>query len=273
MTYRTLMLHLDPNRDNRAVLAVGADLARRFGASVIGLAAIRPAPPLIDGGIYGGAVMVAEATTLDLTQAEADLAACEKEFRAAIKDWTHEIEWRGSIVLEALPTHFADQCRGADLIITGPAPENRLNVGALAVRSGRPILVVPPGATGLTAKNILAAWKDSRESRRAIADALPLLMEADTVVVLEVAGSEGVVAAQKHVDDVVRWLARHGAHALPAALAAANESAALAREIRTRKPDLVVAGAYGHSRMSEWVFGGITRDILLDADCCVLMSH
>ena len=281
MTYRTLMLLLDPNGDNRAVLAVGASLARRFGASVIGLAAVRPPPPMIDGGSYGGALMLAEAAAVDLTQAERDLAACGNQFRAALKDCTQELEWRGSVVPEALAVHVADQGRGADLIITSPTPpasilepEGRVNVGALAIRAGRPILVVPRGTTDLALSNVLAAFKDTREARRAMADALPLLLEAQTAVVLEIARDDEVRDAQRHVDDVARWLARHGVHALPEALAAGtSESGALAREIRERKPDLIVAGAYGHNRMNEWIFGGITRDILLESGCCILMSH
>jgi len=209
------------------------------------------------------------------------MAACEKQFRQALRDCKGEIEWRSTVTIAPLPSWIAEQARAADLIVTGPtaplSPLNggdRVNIGALALRAGRPVLVVPSNVEKLSLGRVLVAWKDTREARRAVVDALPLLLEAESVTVLAVADLDDLKPVQARVEDVARWLARHGVHAIPEAVVAnTQESRVLGEEIAGRAPDLVVAGAYGHSRLNEWVFGGATKDILLSAGCCVLLSH
>jgi nucleotide-binding universal stress UspA family protein len=72
----------------------------------------------------------------------------------------------------------------------------------------------------------------------------------------------------------VAWLERHGVTAQPLAVAAAGEDAdQLARFVQEHQADLMVAGAYGHSRLREWVLGGVTHDLLMNAECCSLVSH
>jgi nucleotide-binding universal stress UspA family protein len=279
--YRTIMLHLDLNSENRAVLAIGGAIARRHGADVIGIAAAQPMPPVADAGYYGGVAVAAEMLQLDQTQAAQALAACEKQFRDAIGAGKGGIEWRAAFTPAPLPAWMARQARAADLIVTGPTrpfslfeTQTRVNIGSLAMAAGRPVLVVPPNAEALSLRHVLVAWKDTREARRALTDALPLLLEAEKVVVLAVSEGEALAAAQAGVEDVARWLSRHGVRAVPEALAAdTDEDIVLAEEIAGRAPDLVVAGAYGHSRLNEWAFGGITRDLLLRSGTCVLLSH
>jgi nucleotide-binding universal stress UspA family protein len=217
----------------------------------------------------------------DREEIEQGMAACQKQFRSALKDVAGEMEWRSEVSVESLPGAIARQARAADLIITAPSlplsvfdNSARVNVGALTLRAGRPVLMMPRNAESFAPRNILAAWKDTREARRAFTDALPLMLEAETAVVLEVADLDDLKPVQWRVEDVARWLARHGVRALPEAVTVnTNENRALAEEIASRAPDLVVAGAYGHNRMNEWVFGGVTRDVLLEAGCPVLMSH
>ena len=121
-------------------------------------------------------------------------------------------EWRSAL---AWPTDFvARNARAADLIITGPQAAaadaaGRINTGDLVLRAGRPVLVVPPGAEFLRLNSVVVAWKDTREARRAVNDALPLLHKAREVIVVELL-DEGAdkVAAKARVDDVARWLVR-----------------------------------------------------------------
>ena len=279
MSYRTVMLHLDLNSENRGVLAIGADIARRHGADVIGISAAQPLPPI--PASRDGSLPAEDVLRLDREQILRDLAVCERQFRQAMQGCKGQVEWRSALTPKSLPAWIAEQARAADLIITGPMKpfsifdaHMRVNVGALALWAGRPVLVVPPNVEILSLRDVLVAWKDTREARRAVADALPLLLEAERVVVLAVADAGDVQPVRSRVEDVARWLSRHGVRAVPEAIAAdTREDIVLAEEVTGRAPDLLVAGAYGHNRLSEWVFGGVTRDILLSAGHCVLLSH
>jgi nucleotide-binding universal stress UspA family protein len=139
---------------------------------------------------------------------------------------------------------------------------------------GRPVLVVPTGAKVIALDCVLVAWKDTRETRRAILDALPLLKKAAHVTLAEIAVEDRLALARKHLEEVVVWLGRHGVKAEGAASLSTGEDAsqlyAIAKE---RGADVIVAGAYGHSRLREWVLGGVTRDLLLRADLCAFVSH
>ena len=141
-----------------------------------------------------------------------------------------------------------------------------------ARRAGRPVLVVPDGAATAKFETVMVAWTDTRECRRAISDALPMLHAADRVVIAEVAID--AIDARAPIDDAAAWLARHGVDADKIVARMKGTSidthAAVADEVEA---DLVVAGAYGHSRIREWAFGGVTRDLLLRDRRCTLLSH
>ena len=195
---------------------------------------------------------------------------------------TKKLEWRSSVIRDSLDDYIAEQARAADIIITGkdigggfPDATRRVNIGRLTVKAGRPILLVPQGITALSLKHVFVAWKDTREARRAALDALPLLEAAGHATVIEVTGVRDQAEAEKQVKDVALWLEQHRLSASPLAileLPAAQESF-LRAELVKRQCDLLVAGAFSHSRAGEWVFGGVTLDILLDPDFCVLLSH
>ena len=139
---------------------------------------------------------------------------------------------------------------------------------------GRPVLLVPKGITSLSLHHVIAGWKDAREARRAVNDALPLLRAAEQSTVLEVCKAGQRVPAQQRVQDVVSWLNRQDVHASPFAVEADGaEIGFLRHELGRRACDLLVAGAYGHNRLNEWVLGGVTQDFLLDPEFCVLLSH
>ncbi len=276
MDYKTLLVHLELNGDNSGLLAIAGDLAQRFGARVIGIAAAQPIQILYEEGWVAGEVL-----NRDREETGKEIAACEAQFRKALEGRAAAVEWRSAITYEPLADYIADQSRCADLIITGKDiggafldNTRRVNVGSLAMQAGRPILIVPKGVTELPMHHVFVAWKDSREARRAVWDALPLLAIAGRATVLEVAPKDECAAAQARVDDTARWLERHGVSATPMTVASGGiEAGQLHAELLDRKCDLLVAGAYGHSRVGEWVFGGVTLDMLLDPDFCVLISH
>lgn len=181
MSYKVLMAHLQTGADNAGLLAVTADLAKRFDASVIGIAACQPVQLLAEEGFVAGEVIAESYAEL-----KKEIAAAEAQFRSALGGRVKHLQWRSAITYLALANYLAEQARAADLIITGKQSDGSLldsnravNVGALVLQAGRPVLVVPEGISSLPMEQVFLGWKDSREARRAAADALPLLAMAN----------------------------------------------------------------------------------------------
>jgi nucleotide-binding universal stress UspA family protein len=121
---------------------------------------------------------------------------------------------------------------------------------------------------------VLVAWKDAREPRRAAMDALPLLRKATHVAVASIAAADALEAAAAHVADVVAWLALHGVTSVPVISRPFGDDAAQLQSIaREQEAGVIVAGAYGHSRLREWALGDVTRHLLLHGQGCALLSH
>jgi nucleotide-binding universal stress UspA family protein len=284
MTYETLMVRLSPGGGDDNLLQVTGDLAERLSAAVIGITACQALPQFLPAvqialGAVTSADELAERFRLD---AEARIRAAEERFRAALQDRTSTLLWRSAITQKPLARYLTQQARAADLVITNPigngssgsdAPRP-VNVGDIVMNVGRPVLLVPAHVDKLDLGTVLIGWKDSRETRRAVWDALPLLKIAEKVIVLEVAAKEEVAKATARVGDVAAWLARHGVNAQPIAEAAAgsdsNRLAAISKEMHV---GLLVAGAYGHARLREWALGGVTSDLLLHPQLATLISH
>jgi len=276
MTCRSVMVHLRPGEPNGGVLKVAGDLAQRFSARIIGIAACRPIDLAYSDGFYAGEVL-----DQDRVEMEKELAAAETEFRHMLASRNVPLEWRCAITFALLPDYIAAEARCADLIVTAASPKRELfdgtrhvDTGDLVMQAGRPVVVVPKGVDRLALEHAAICWKDTREARRAVTDALPLLKAAARVTVVEIAGPERDEATRRHLNDVVAWLERHDILAtglMPAVTH--NDSGVLSAVLETRDADLIVAGAYGHSRMREWAFGGVTRDLLLKSDRCTLLSH
>ena len=275
MTYATLMVHLQTGRSNTGVLQLAGDLAERFHAAVIGIAARQPRQM-----VYGDDYMSSELFELQRDEIAHEMKQTEAEFRAALQVRVATLEWRSTMTYTLLSDTLSEQARSADLIITSTASRESLDesraadIGDLIMQAGRPVLIVPAGEKKLKLERALIGWKDTRESRRAVVDALPLLKEAAFVAVVGIADQEDLTATRTHLADVVGWLKRHGIAAEPlASPSTGNESTALYAIAQDHDADVIVAGAYGHSRLREWALGGVTRDLLLHSDCCSLLSH
>lgn len=276
MTYATLMVHLQLGQSNAGLLRIAGDLADRFQASVIGIAAGYPIQI-----VYGDGYIPGDLIEQDLQEIEKGIKLAESEFRTALGTRVANLEWRSATTIGSMSNYLADEARSADLVITrvnGQASmfdaSGSTNVGDLVMQIGRPVLVVPASADTLKLERAIIGWKDTREARRAVLDALPLLKKAAHVTVVEIAAEQELPAARMRLQDVVGWLTRHAVAAEYVATPSIRDDAtrltAIAHE---RSVDLIVAGAYGHSRLREWVLGGVTRDLLLRADQCSLVSH
>lgn len=167
--------------------------------------------------------------------------------------------------------------RYADLTVTGQdVPDEdqwEISTVDLIMRSGRPVLVTPHGVQNKpVGKNVVIAWNASREAARAVADAMPILEAADSVEILTVTkeSDENVPGV-----DIAQHLAHHGITVDLKRLGASSADAgeALLNYIENGNADLLVMGAYGHSRLREFVFGGTTRHILQAMSVPVLISH
>ena len=277
MGYATLLVHVEADDDGKARVALAAGLARQMDAALVGVAARDIVPPLTASA--AGPVIVAALLAVEKNGIQANLDAAEQHFWAVAGNDDKRTVWRSSIdnPAEAL----ARESRAADLIIVGRRPEHaspsrHADPGDVLMRAGRPVLVVPPGLSHLDAASVVVAWTDSRESRRAVADALPLLRRAASVLVLEVCNTESEQAdAAAAVEDVAGRLSRHGVRATAEAriLREASVSAELLLAMEQHRAGLVVAGGYGHSRPQEWAFGGLTRTLLRQCPKCCLLSH
>ena len=276
MEFQTLMAHLELGQPNDRLLAIATNLAQRLKAHVIGIAACQPIR--ID---WGDAYVNAEVLAEDRQEIEKQVKAAENAFRAVMAENTISAEWRSTVTFDSLADYVANQARAADLIITGPDlgaslfdHTRRVGIADLAMEAGRPVLIVPKSQAQLALNHVLIGWKDTRECRRAVADALPLLRLAYRTTVMEIAPDEDLSRAKHNVGDVVDWLGRHGVKATAATVPAIGQDSERFQEKAWEiQADLVVAGAYGHSRMREWVLGGVTGDFLLNSDRCVFLSH
>ena len=273
MTITTSMVYVDPAQQAEKQVRVARDLANRFGASIIGVSALAIPPPIVVDG-----VVVQAATADDVNRMKATLAAKEEWFRNVVGLPRDRIEWRWNI---ENPTAFlANEARAADLIVIkgwqGDSDENGFVDPAEAIlRLGRPAIVVPEHASELKADRIVVGWKETREARVAVLHALPFLAKASEVTIIELCLSDEQDAARRHVHDVAKYLSSRGVkcHTDVRVHSAEADADHLLRLAKAANADLIVTGAYGHSRLGEWMFGGMTRGLLKDAPCCLMMSH
>lgn len=263
MEVRSILVNLDIDAFSPALVKCAADLARRFDAHLIGLAAAQPSPALV--GIEGSVAMVGwyEQEREDI---EKRLRSHAEQFHALVGTGP-KVSWRS--IIETPTRAVASSALCADLIVTGSRLgasssnyQRVLNLGELILTAGRPVLAVGAGIDHVAADKIVVGWKDAREARRAIFDALPFLKTASDVVVTTI--SEGDLGAEKSgIDEVLSWLHQHDVKArgdvYPDQDGPASSIEAIGKSLDS---DLIVTGGYGHSRLREWLFGGMTRDLL-----------
>lgn len=179
-----------------------------------------------------------------------------------------------------LPGLITDYARLRDLTIV-PMPDldtvERWLAETLIFGSGRPTVVLPDRlrwSRAVALNTVVVAWDFSRNSSRAVADALPLLKKARLVSILTVT-NEKVLSTGRSGAELARYLARHGVNVVLDEVNAAGRDIATVFEshLTSRDADLLVMGAYGHSRFREFVLGGATRGMLKRPPVPVFLSH
>jgi nucleotide-binding universal stress UspA family protein len=267
MAYKTLLVYVDPAHGAAQRLEAAASIAMYFDATIIGVAAAM-LRPLTDPYGYPIVSSVIGSELRDKQhRIAAELEACEAVFR----------QWAAAA---GVPSEWREDAQFVvDLIVAGAqnlddtSDFRPTDIGALLLRSGRPALSIGPQTSWTGATRVIVAWKDTREARRAMADALPLLKVAEQVAVVE------IVEPGMRSDDSAKaagaFLARHGVRVATRSESQRETSVEeqLFRHVSNDGADLIVAGGYGHSRLGEWVFGGVTNALINDSPVPVLLSH
>lgn len=169
--------------------------------------------------------------------------------------------------------------RGAayDMVIVGRPPPDRTSVAELAAeaalfRTGRPVLIAPPSTPTTMGEAVVIGWNRSASSARAISAALPFLTIARSVTIVSVKTGAKVGPS---LEEIAKYLSWHDVQAEVVELEPDHRlvGEVLLEEAERVNADLVVMGAYSHSRLRELILGGVTRYVLQNADIPVLMAH
>ena len=273
MAYKDIVVHLAQDNRSAARLDAAVELAERHEGRVTSIYVLSR---LVVPGYANFELSPEVLKRLD-TEQRVLAERAEDLFAKRTAKTTVPCEWRLMVGehVEALST----SARYADITIVGQTdPDDGSSVGRLAdsvvLGAGGPVLVWPyAGSFGVNAETVMLAWNGTREAKRALADALPLLQQASKVIVLGIDTGDG-----RHIPgaEVSTYLARHGVsadarHAISSSDLGASD--ALLSEISDLGAGLLVMGGYGHHRMREVLLGGVTRDILRQMTVPVLMSH
>jgi nucleotide-binding universal stress UspA family protein len=271
MTFKTLLAHAEPEWGSGDSLSVALQVARMFDAHLLGVAAEAfelPGYGMIDG----------ELVQLLRDNVDTDIAAAKARFLQAATDAP-----AGSTFISGVDrplTLMKRHARGADLVVArrvahDSSVTNLCRPTDLVLDVGAPVLLAPHDPPPLEARRIVVAWKDRPEARRALTEALPLLVRADKVILAAFCPDKTHRTARDELHEVAARLGRHGVKAT--AMVAACSGASVATDIEDlalkQDADLIVAGAYSHNRMSEWVLGGVTQDLLTDCSRYVFFSR
>jgi nucleotide-binding universal stress UspA family protein len=276
MTPKTILLCLNEIAGNDQAIAAARQLANMFQAHVTGLYVI----PAVQ--IYPTAGMDAAPHFNDANRVyfEQSKALVQEKFEAAM---TADGLSFGFDVVDSKHSQISedviDAARSVDLVVMVPAQADGTSgieadlAERVAMQAGRPLLLLPPAqSAGLQLDIIAVAWNGGREAARATFDALPLLSQAKKVWLI---GADDTKRDLEPEADIATTLSRHKVKIEIAHVASggANTGEVLMREALDRGAGLLVMGAYGHSRLSELVFGGTTRHVLRNLTMPVLVSH
>lgn len=290
MTYRAILAVVDGSPSSANPLQAAFALGRRFDA-YLEVLHVRPDPnlalPLVGEGMSGALIddvsRELEATAETNAQRARQLydEACRAIDLAPVEAGDRPMAggfrpvWRSVVGREDGET--AERGMLSDLIVVARPDPDQDGAYAPALEAGlfetvRPVLVVPPASGGFAGRRVVIAWNATREATRSVVAALPLLVQAEAVTVVSI--TEGGHSRAKDPARLADYLALHGIEArskqFEVSRHAGNELLVRSAELGA---DLLVMGAYGHSRLREFVLGGATREVLTNTEVPVLLAH
>ncbi|MEO7114995.1 MAG: universal stress protein [Caldimonas sp.] len=280
MAVKTILVHLDGTPRCVARVSIAAQLARSFGGHLIGIAPTGVADIVLslNTAIPDGI----EYIQLSAKHLRVRAEASAERFRAQVESMALP-SFEALVVEDRTDEAVVHLGRCSDLVVVGQADPGSFIEGVerdfaqqVLMNVGRPVLVVPfAGEFAATGRRILVAWNGGREAAVAVRDALPFLQTAEQVDLLVVGRPEGEAGGSRSgLDDARRWLARHG---VEVRCHSEDADADVGERVLSRAcdlgADLVVMGAYGHSRMRQWALGGATKSMLERMTAPVLMAR
>jgi nucleotide-binding universal stress UspA family protein len=270
MAYRTILADLSADDAAEPCLRLARALAARFDAALFGMHVMPE--PFVPTAWQGGASVYLDPEVSE-AQRRANLRMKERvqaSFQRVCGEGP-DVTWREA---QGDPSELIVRAaRASDLVVTAKGQPGALDPGgvleALVMTAGVPVLVLPASAPDDVGQTVLVAWNGSREAARAVHGALPMLAKAGHVVLCGIGPD-----AATDLEPVAAMLGRHGikveSEARPEPDRAAGE--VLLDRARAHGADLVVMGAYGHTRLRELIFGGATRHVLREAALPVLFG-
>lgn len=287
MTIRTILVSVDGSDSSGQALRTGFSMGKALGAHV-DVFHVRTDPkdtvPLLGEGMSVAMIEdmmdVAERESTDRAgRARGVFDELVAEFGATVSNQTNtegfSVNWLEETGREddAVALHG----RLADLILAPRPTESsdvsaNLALNAALFETGRPVLVVPPAGQSDPCKNVVVSWNGSAEAAKAVAYALPILKAAESVTVFTVDSER---TSGERGPELATYLGWHGiscdTHTLSGP--AASVGPKLMQEVKNCEADLLVMGAYTHSRMRQLILGGVTRHVLEAAEIPVFMAH
>ncbi|WP_108462435.1 universal stress protein [Devosia naphthalenivorans] len=272
---KDIVVHLTGSQEDEVRLCFADALAGIFGAHLTGLLVhLEPELLAVPDPMYADVLQSMVDESASMTRQHKSVLSARFERFAVANDLRIISGTRGTIG-DALAT----EARASDLFVAtrphgDPGGDYRVEEAVL-FGSGGPCLFLPPKKPTLAEiGSVLVAWKTRREAARAIKDAIPFLKKAKRVTLAIVTDEAEQASNTASGADIGRYLSRHGIKAEIKELAGWHSAAdALLNEIASSGPDLVVAGAYGHSRLQQRLLGGVTRALLSKCEVPVLMSR
>lgn len=279
MSYKTILVHVDESSRSELRVKIAAEIANREDAHLIGTAVTG-----VSRFIYQDGNISASDPNLGI-----HLKFLRERAEKAIAGFKQSVAELGVSSYESMIANdeagggIGLQARYSDLVVVGQTNRDEPSPSVLpdfpeylVMNSGRPALIIPyAGDFTTVAKRPLISWDASRESTRAVTDAIPLLKQADLV---QIAIFNPTALPDAHGEqpgaDIALFLARHGIKVEVSVHKTSTDIGnALLSLSHDLDSDMIVMGGYGHSRFREMIMGGVTRTILESMTIPVLMSH
>ena len=279
MEFKNILIHLDHSSGCQNRLEAAFEMARNFDAQITGLFVVADyvIPSYVEAQI--SVDVITEVTEKALARARDTLVDYQKLAEEA------GVLMAGHVAEGLLIPILREHSKYSDLLVLGQDhPEDPENASygladSLLFEGACPCLVVPhSGKLMPLGKRVLLTWNASKESARALREALPLLARAETVVMLSSEPDDGdtsMANGHPHALELASFLESHGIEAISSGISDMDMSAsdAIIGQAVDMNADLIVMGAYGHTRLREIILGGVTRDLLKLAPVPLLLAH
>ncbi len=279
MNIKNILLHLDHSSGCSNRLDTAFALARDFDAEITGLFVVPDyvVPSYVEAQI--SVDLITDVTEKAIARAEETLGAYQKLADEA------GVNMQANVVEGQVIPILREHTKYTDLLMLGqdqPDDPDNASYGladALLFEGACPCMVVPhSGKPAAPGRRVLLTWNASRESARALREAMPLLTRAQTVVVLSSEPDDSDVETARghpHARELARFLESHGVESVSSGISDMDVSVsdAIIGQAAEMNADMIVMGAYGHARLREIILGGVTRDLLKKAPAPLFLAH